>query len=111
MDGRNPASVLPAPVAATSKALRPALASSSISSWWRRGVQPLDANHSRTTGGSESVFSGVGPLAPALLLLPVEVVGRLLGPTGLARRPAAHHQPDQHDQEDDRAEDFHDAYC
>jgi hypothetical protein len=35
---------LPAPVAATSNALRPRFASSSISSWWRRGAQPFESN-------------------------------------------------------------------
>ena len=39
--GRKPASVLPAPVGATSRALRPARAAASISSWCRRGAQPL----------------------------------------------------------------------
>ena len=44
--GRNPASVLPAPVAATSSAARPRRAASSISSWCRRGCQPRAANQS-----------------------------------------------------------------
>jgi hypothetical protein len=52
MLGKNPASVFPAPVAATSKALRPARAASSISSWWRRGAQPRCANQRAMTGGS-----------------------------------------------------------
>ena len=68
MVGRKPASVLPAPVAATSSALRPRRASSSISSWCRRGRQPLASNQSLTTGGSAR-SAVVGPLAPAHFLL------------------------------------------
>src|SRR4029079_9867305 len=109
MLGRNPARVLPAPVAATSKALRPALASSSISSWCRRGAHPFDWNQSLTTGGSESLLSFVGPRAPPRFFFLIKVVGRLLGPPGLAGRTAAHDHPHQHDQQDDRAQDFHDA--
>src|SRR5207302_2286014 len=105
MVGRNPASVLPAPVAATSNALRPRRARSSISSWCRRGCQPLDWNQSATTGGSASLFSGVGPLAPAHFLFGIAFVRRLFAPTGLARRTAAHDQPDQHDEEDRGADD------
>src|SRR5690349_2848566 len=110
MLGRNPASVLPAPVAATSSALRPALASRSISSWCRRGCQPLDWIQSATTGGRRSFFSFVGPLAPPRFFLLVEVVGCLLSASGLAGRTAIHDQPYQHDQKDDRAQDFHDAH-
>src|SRR5207302_7879588 len=108
MVGRNPASVLPAPVAATSNALRPRRARSSISSWCRRGCQPLDWNQSATTGGSASFFSGVGPLAPAGLLLGIAFVRRLLGPARLARRTAPHDQPDEHDEEDRGADDVDD---
>src|SRR6185503_3117160 len=108
MVGRKPASVLPAPVAATSSALRPRRPTSSIASWWRRGRQPLDSNQRWTTGGSESVFSAVGSLAPALFLFTVELMGRLLGVAALAGRAALHHQPDQRDQQDRRADDFHD---
>ena len=46
-EAMNPARVLPAPVGATSRALRPARAAASISSWCRRGAQPLAANQSR----------------------------------------------------------------
>src|SRR5438552_5871880 len=107
MVGRNPASVLPAPVAATSSALRPSLARSSISSWCRRGCQPLDSNQRSTIGG-RSLLSFVGPLAPPLLLLGVEVARGLLGAAGLSRRTPARHQPNQHDQQDRRADDLHD---
>src|SRR4051812_40366029 len=108
MAGRKPASVLPAPVAATSSAFRPRLASSSISSWCRRGCQPLDWNQSLTIGGSGSLLSLVGPLAPALLLFAIEIARRLFGAAGLARRAAAHHQPDQHDQQDRGQDDVDD---
>src|SRR5947209_10680061 len=108
MLGRKPASVLPAPVAATSNALRPRRARSSISSWCRRGCQPLAWNQSATTGGSASVFSGVGPLPAAAFLLGIAFARGLLGAAGLARRTAAHHQPDERDQEDRRADDVDD---
>src|SRR5207248_61454 len=68
--GRNPARVLPAPVAATSSALRPAWASSSISSWCRRGAQPFDSNQRSTVPGSALLFSLIGSLAAALFLFP-----------------------------------------
>src|SRR5437868_7570845 len=93
MAGRKPASVLPAPVAATSSALRPCRARSSISSWCRRGAQPLEWNQRSTTGGKALLFSLVGPLAPALFLLAIELVRRLLRAASLAGRPAAHDQP------------------
>src|SRR4029453_5969340 len=108
MAGRKPARVLPAPVAATSKALRPVLASCSIWSWWRRGRQPLDWNQSVTTGGRGSVFSLVSPLAPAPLFLPVQLVGRLFRAPRLACRVTSHPQPDQTDQEDRWSDDLQD---
>src|SRR4051795_8873374 len=108
MVGRKPASVLPAPVAATSNALRPRRARSSISSWCRRGCQPLAWNQSATTGGSASGFSGVGPPAPPAFLLGIAFARRLLRAAGLPRRAPAHHEPDEHDEEDHRADDVDD---
>src|SRR6476660_3404095 len=72
IEARKPASVLPAPVGATSSALRPARAAASISSWCRRGDQPLAANQSATTGGSASVGadrSGDAVISAASLFL------------------------------------------
>src|SRR5437764_231746 len=109
MVGRNPASVLPAPVAATSSALRPLRARSSISSWWRRGCQPLESNQRSTTSGTTLLFSFIGPLAPPLLFVGIEVAGRRLGAVALARlagRAALHDHPDQHDEQDRRADDL-----
>src|SRR3954453_15848570 len=106
--GKKPASVLPAPVAATSSALRPARARSSISSWCRRGSQPFDWNQPATTGGRRSVLDGIGSVAAPPLLFGIEVARSLLGAACLACRSPAHHQPDEHDQEDDRADDLHD---
>ena len=61
-EGRKPASVLPAPVGATSRALRPARAAASISSWCRRGAQPLAANQSAIAGGRFVIPSLSGSL-------------------------------------------------
>ena len=52
--GRNPASVLPAPVGATSRVDRPAFALASNSTWWARGVQPRVANHAENGAGSKA---------------------------------------------------------
>ncbi|GGZ86935.1 hypothetical protein GCM10011617_01970 [Novosphingobium arvoryzae] len=52
--GRNPASVLPAPVSATSNACRPASAAASISSWCRRTRQPRAVNQSASEAGSDA---------------------------------------------------------
>ena len=49
--GRNPASVLPAPVGAMRSVERPALAFSSSSIWCGRGSQPRAANHSANGEG------------------------------------------------------------
>jgi hypothetical protein len=42
--------------------LRPARAAASISSWCRRGDQPLAANQSAITGGSAPAAGGVSML-------------------------------------------------
>ena len=59
--GRNPASVLPAPVGAIRSADLPASASASNSSWWARGCQPFEANQSRKgRGRSITPVDGAG---------------------------------------------------
>src|SRR5947207_15996044 len=108
MVGRKPARVLPAPVAATSSALRPAAARSSISSWCRRGCQPLASNHCWTTAGRALLLSLVGPLAPALFLFAVEIAGPGFGRVARLVGPPPHDQPQQHDQQDRRADDADD---
>ena len=50
--GKNPASVLPAPVGAISSTERPARALPSNSSWCARGVQPRLANQRMKISGS-----------------------------------------------------------
>jgi hypothetical protein len=55
--GRNPASVLPAPVGATSRAERPAFALARRSSWCARGAQPRPANQARKRSGRKSAGS------------------------------------------------------
>jgi hypothetical protein len=71
--GRNPASVLPAPVGAISSAERPARALASRSSWCGRGVQPRLANQRANTSGSgggapcASTFGLADPLLTLLL--------------------------------------------
>jgi hypothetical protein len=50
----------------------------------------------------------VGSLAPALLFLFVQLAGCLLGSARLTGRSAPHDQPDQHDEQDCRADDADD---
>jgi hypothetical protein len=52
--GRNPASVLPAPVGAIRSAERSSWAFASNSNWCSRGDQPRTANHRRKRSGSRS---------------------------------------------------------
>src|SRR6185295_8085884 len=52
--GRNPASVLPAPVGAISSTERPARALASSSSWCARGVQPRPANQRANAAGNNA---------------------------------------------------------
>ncbi len=56
-DGKNPASVLPAPVGAISSTERPARAFASSSSWCARGSQPRCANQ-RANGSGSVTASG-----------------------------------------------------
>ena len=58
--GRKPASVLPAPVGATSRAERPTCAAASSASWCGRGAQPRAANHSAKAGGKAVGEAGDG---------------------------------------------------
>src|SRR5437868_7124556 len=62
--GRNPASVLPPPVGATSRTDAPALACSSRTSWCSRGRQPRAVNHCSNrggnSGGKESAKASMG---------------------------------------------------
>ncbi len=51
---RNPAKVLPPPVGAISRALRPARAAAIIASWCGRGIQPRRANQDANGSGSGS---------------------------------------------------------
>jgi len=53
--GKNPASVLPAPVGAISSAERPACAFANNSSWCARGAQPRAANQRAKTSGNSAV--------------------------------------------------------
>src|SRR5665213_2787971 len=55
--GKNPASVLPAPVGAISSAERSSRALASSSSWCSRGDQPRAANQRRKRSGSNSAGS------------------------------------------------------
>src|SRR5437773_1411759 len=55
--GRNPASVLPAPVGAISRTERPARAFASNSSWWARGAQPRLANQRANGSGRTASVS------------------------------------------------------
>src|SRR5580704_12304691 len=55
--GKNPASVLPAPVGAISSAERSSRAFASNSSWCSRGDHPRAANHWRKRSGSRSAGS------------------------------------------------------
>ena len=102
MVGRKPASVLPAPVAATSSALRPARASvehlelvpARRASPWRRTSRSTTCGKRSSLRGRRSPRAGAAPRpgrarAVACSVRPV-----------LPRRAAAHHQPDQHDQQD-----------
>jgi len=55
--GKNPASVLPAPVGAISSTERPTRAFAKSSSWCARGVQPRLANQRRNGSGRSEVVS------------------------------------------------------
>ena len=57
--GRKPASVLPPPVGAISRAWAPSRAACTMASWWARGAQPRAANQSAKRSGS----SGEGAAA------------------------------------------------
>ena len=56
--GRNPASVLPAPVGAISRTERPPRAFANSSSWCARGVQPRLANQRLNTAGKSEPAAG-----------------------------------------------------
>jgi hypothetical protein len=58
--GKKPASVLPAPVGATSSTERPARAFSSSSSWCARGCQPRLANQRAKVWGKGEARGRLG---------------------------------------------------